>query len=42
MTSTDIERIPNALHFITPEDRDTWSKMRMAIKSELDDSGFDL
>jgi putative DNA primase/helicase len=42
MTSTDIERIRNALHFITPEDRDTWWKMGMAIKSELDDSGFDL
>jgi putative DNA primase/helicase len=39
-----VERIQNALHFIpaSPDDCDTWTKMGMVIKSELDDSGFDL
>ena len=39
---TNVERIQNALHFIPADDRDVWLKMGMAIKSELDDSGFDL
>ena len=39
---TNVERIQNALHFIPADDRDAWLKMGMAIKSELDDSGFDL
>jgi len=40
--SGDIERIREALQFIDPNDRDTWLKVGMAIKSELADAGFDL
>jgi putative DNA primase/helicase len=39
---TNVERIQNALYFIPADERDAWLKMGMAIKSELDDSGFDL
>jgi len=39
---SDIERIREALDFISPDDRDTWVRMGMAIKSELGDSGFDV
>lgn len=35
-------RIENALHFVPADDRETWLRMGMAIKSELGDSGFDL
>lgn len=38
----DCDRIINALEFVPADDRDTWVKMGMAIKSELGDSGFDL
>ena len=31
-----------ALYSISPEDRDTWVEIGMAIKSELGDGGFDL
>lgn len=34
--------IEAALSFISPDDRDTWWKMAMAIKSELGDGGFDI
>lgn len=37
----DIERIQSALAYVPPHDRDTWLRMGMAIKSELDDAGFD-
>lgn len=36
----DIDRINSALAFVPADDRDTWLKMGMAIKSELGDSGF--
>ena len=36
------DRISDALQAIDPSDRDTWTRMGMAVKSELDDSGFDL
>lgn len=36
------ERIRDALQFIPASDRETWLRMGMAVKSELDDSGFDL
>ena len=37
---SDIDRIRSALNFIPSDDRDTWLKMGMAIKSELGDTGF--
>lgn len=39
---TDLDRIREALDFVPSDDRDTWLRMGMAIKSELGDSGFDL
>ena len=36
------DRIRDALQFIPANDRDTWVKMGMAIKSEVGDAGFDL
>ncbi|TVR61844.1 MAG: DUF3987 domain-containing protein, partial [Candidatus Competibacteraceae bacterium] len=38
----DPERIRDALCFISADDRDTWLRMGMAIKSEVGDTGFDL
>jgi putative DNA primase/helicase len=38
----DPDRIREALGFIPADDRDTWVKMGMAIKSEVGDAGFDL
>ncbi|MBK1723219.1 DUF927 domain-containing protein [Thiocystis violacea] len=38
----DQERIREALSFVPSEDRDTWLKMGMAIKSEIGASGFDI
>lgn len=34
------DEIANALTYVSPDDRDTWWKMAMAIKSELGDDGF--
>lgn len=34
--------ISDALQFINPDDRETWLRMAMAIKSELGDAGFDI
>lgn len=34
------ERIRDALHFIPADNRDTWLRMGMAVKSELGDDGF--
>lgn len=39
---TDIDRIRDALSFVPSDDRETWLKMGMAIKSEIADSGFDV
>lgn len=36
------KEIETALEFISPDDRDTWWKMAMAIKSELGDDGFSI
>ena len=38
----NFDRIGNALHLVPADDRDTWLKIGMAIKSELGDSGYDL
>lgn len=38
----DLNRMSDALGFVPPDDRDTWVKMGMAIKSEVGDTGFDL
>ena len=35
-------RIREALHCIPADDRDTWLRMGMAVKSELADEGFAL
>lgn len=42
MMAGGAERIREALHFISPSDRDTWVKMGMAVKSELGEDGFDI
>ena len=39
---TDLERVRSALEYISPDDREEWVKMGMAIKSELGDEGFSL
>jgi putative DNA primase/helicase len=36
------EIVERALGFIPAQDRDTWVKVGMAVKSELGDVGFDL
>lgn len=38
----DFDRIGTALNFVPADDRQTWLRMAMAIKSELGDTGFDL
>ncbi len=38
----DFYRIGTALNFVPADDRETWLRMGMAIKSKLGDSGFDL
>lgn len=38
----DVDRIREAVSFVPPDDRETWLKMGMAIKSEIGDSGFDV
>ena len=40
--TNDIERIRAALAFIDASDRETWLRMGMAIKSQLNGEGFDL
>jgi phage/plasmid primase-like uncharacterized protein len=39
---TDFERVRSALSFLSPDSRDSWVKAGQAIKSEFDESGFDL
>ncbi len=36
------ERIRAALEFVPPDNRDTWLRMGMAVKSELNGEGFDV
>ncbi|AFL74313.1 PriCT-2 domain-containing protein [Thiocystis violascens] len=38
----DLERIRDALFCVPPDDRDTWIKMGMAIKSEIGEAGREL
>lgn len=38
----DVERIREALSFVSPDDRETWLKMGMAIKNEIGATGFDI
>ena len=40
MTNSSTEQVRSALAFISPQDRDVWIKIGMAIKSELGDGGF--
>lgn len=40
--AADVDRIRGALQFVDPSDRETWLRMGMAIKSELNGEGFDL
>jgi putative DNA primase/helicase len=37
-----LDRIRDALSFVSPDSRDTWLKMGMATKSEAGDAGFDI
>jgi putative DNA primase/helicase len=37
-----LDRIREAVSFVPPDDRDTWLRMGMAIKSEVGDSGFEV
>ncbi len=39
---SDLNRIREAVNFVPPDDRDTWLRMGMAIKSEVGDSGFEV
>lgn len=34
--------IADALQFVNPDDRETWYRMAMAVKSELGEAGFDI
>lgn len=40
-TPANIDEITAALSFISANDRDTWWRMAMAVKSELGEAGFD-
>jgi len=42
MTLPDRARVREALAHVPANDRDTWLKMGMAVKSELGDDGYDL
>lgn len=42
MDALSIETIQEALTYIPADDRETWYKMAMAVKSELGESGFDV
>lgn len=37
---SDLQRIESALAFVPADDRDTWLRMGMAVKSELGEDGF--
>ena len=39
---TDLERIRAALEFVPADDRETWLRMGMAVKAELNGEGFDV
>lgn len=41
-TLNEVERIHEALGFIPADNRDTWLKMGMAIKSAMGESGFEI
>lgn len=38
----DFDKIRAALSFVSPDDRDTWVRMGMAVKDELGPAGFDI
>ena len=38
--ATDLDRIRHALSFVPPDDRDTWVRMAMAVKSMVGEDGF--
>lgn len=42
MTTLTIDDVRNALRFVAADDRDTWVRMAMAVKSEHGDAGFDV
>lgn len=39
---TELDRIREALAYISPDDRDTWVRVGMAVKATLGDGGFDV
>ena len=38
--ATDLDRIRRALSFVPPDDRDTWVRMAMSVKSMVGEDGF--
>lgn len=38
----NMQRLQNALNYISPDQRDAWVRQGMAIKAELGDDGFDI
>ena len=42
MSTPDYERARSALRFVSPDDRETWVRMGMALKDGFGDEGFDL
>ena len=40
--SDTVAQIIDALHFVACDDREQWVQVGMAIKSELNDAGFDI
>ena len=38
----ELERIREALRYISPHERDIWLRIGMAVKSELGEDGFDI
>ena len=42
VSCNEIERIHSALNFVPADNRDTWLRMGMAIKSAMGASGFDI
>lgn len=42
MTPASIDSARRALNFVSPEERDTWVRMGMALKAEFGDDAFDM
>lgn len=42
MMEHDPTRVASALSYVSPDDRELWVRIAMAVKSELGESGFDV